>query len=92
MLAWQYNTIGVSDAITMGSDGELAPRIQVYTLVDPRRALRCRRNEADLDVSLLFALPSRHALLPPVPRDHRRLHRDGDVRAEARRQHLDPRV
>ena len=22
MLAWQYNTIGVSDAITMGSEGE----------------------------------------------------------------------
>jgi len=23
MLAWQYNTIGVSDGITMGSEGEL---------------------------------------------------------------------
>jgi dihydroxyacid dehydratase/phosphogluconate dehydratase len=23
MLGWQYNTIGVSDAITMGSEGEL---------------------------------------------------------------------
>ena len=23
MLAWQYNTIGVSDAITMGGDGAL---------------------------------------------------------------------
>lgn len=23
MLAWQFNTIGVSDGITMGSDGEL---------------------------------------------------------------------
>lgn len=22
VLAWQYNTIGVSDAITMGSDGQ----------------------------------------------------------------------
>lgn len=25
MLAWQYNTIGVSDAITMGGEGKTAP-------------------------------------------------------------------
>ena len=25
MLAWQYNTIGVSDGITMGGDGESRP-------------------------------------------------------------------
>lgn len=24
MLAWQYNTIGVSDAITMGGEGKIA--------------------------------------------------------------------
>ena len=26
MLAWQFNTIGVSDAITMGNEGNLRPR------------------------------------------------------------------
>ncbi|KAK3358439.1 hypothetical protein B0T24DRAFT_644353 [Lasiosphaeria ovina] len=26
MLAWQYNTIGVSDGITMGGEGKLGPR------------------------------------------------------------------
>ena len=25
MLAWQFNTIGVSDAITMGGEGRLSP-------------------------------------------------------------------
>ena len=25
MLAWQYNTIGVSDAITMGNEGSFCP-------------------------------------------------------------------
>ena len=25
MLGWQFNTVGVSDAITMGGDGQLLP-------------------------------------------------------------------
>lgn len=31
MLAWQFNTIGVSDGITMGSDGEL-PHTRIHIL------------------------------------------------------------
>jgi len=31
MLAWQFNTIGVSDAITMGGEGELAPSLLLKT-------------------------------------------------------------
>lgn len=27
MLAWQFNTIGVSDGITMGSEGRLSQRL-----------------------------------------------------------------
>jgi dihydroxy-acid dehydratase len=27
MLAWQYNTVGVSDAITMGGEGENYPSV-----------------------------------------------------------------
>lgn len=31
MLGWQYNTVGVSDAITMGGEGSL-PRPQISAL------------------------------------------------------------
>ena len=28
MLGWQYNTIGVSDAITMGGEGKRSPKVE----------------------------------------------------------------
>jgi dihydroxy-acid dehydratase len=31
MLGWQYNTIGVSDAITMGGEGGLTRRLLIQT-------------------------------------------------------------
>lgn len=30
MLGWQFNTIGVSDAITMGGDGKSSPPAAVF--------------------------------------------------------------
>ena len=41
MLAWQYNTIGVSDAITMGNEGSLH--------------LRFALNESDFHRDAVFA-------------------------------------
>ena len=40
MLAWQFNTIGVSDAITMGGPGESRPRYDAIV----KKMLMWRRN------------------------------------------------
>ena len=39
MLAWQYNTIGVSDAITMGGEGQPRTPSQVQVTEATRHAL-----------------------------------------------------
>ncbi len=70
MLAWQYNTVGVSDAITMGGEG-----LSLWVVVSDPPLIR-----------------RRDALLLTKPRDHRRQHRDGDLRATSRRLHHHPRV
>ena len=39
MLAWQYNTIGVSDAITMGGEGMWQTKVQIYKSNAQRNAI-----------------------------------------------------
>ncbi|TPX18399.1 uncharacterized protein E0L32_011699 [Thyridium curvatum] len=50
MLAWQYNTVGVSDAITMGGEGIIEPRMLTYKFARPsgmRFSLQTREIIAD---------------------------------------------
>lgn len=53
MIGWQYNTIGVSDAITMGSDGMLSGR--------------GGRNRNTVDSMHKLTIQSRHAILSADP-------------------------
>jgi dihydroxyacid dehydratase/phosphogluconate dehydratase len=40
MLAWQYNTVGVSDGITMGGEGTMTPLHPAnFELISTRNAL-----------------------------------------------------
>jgi len=49
MLAWQYNTIGVSDAITMGGEGTFGvkPSMNCLTGIGMRFSLQTREIIAD---------------------------------------------
>ena len=76
MLAWQYNAVGVSDAITMGGEG-----LATYPLPPLSHF-----------PSTGLTVLTRDAVLPPVPRPNRRQHRDRDHGAAPRRQHLYPRM
>jgi len=55
MLGWQYNTIGISDGITMGGEG----RFSVSTA-------RCQNTNP-----MLIPETLRHAILSSDPRTHR---------------------
>ena len=39
MLGWQYNTVGVSDAITMGGEGSMSKSLDKFSLTPTRNAL-----------------------------------------------------
>jgi dihydroxyacid dehydratase/phosphogluconate dehydratase len=58
MLGWQFNTVGVSDAITMGGEGEQFPN-----------PFQVKFNNL---VVFSTAFSIRNAFFPPNSRDHRR--------------------
>lgn len=49
MLAWQYNAVGVSDAITMGGEGNNSPLAQSFILLAQSQVFL----EVSLDIHLL---------------------------------------
>ena len=62
MLGWQYNTVGVSDGITMGGEGMSKISLPVSTPNRPKHSKR------EFQLTSL----SRDALLPPDAGAHRR--------------------
>ena len=91
MLAWQYNTIGVSDGITMGGEGTLIPHRYLFHSIHGRGSTRQLHSEMVWFTNNSLTV-LRHALLPPKPRDNSRFNRNSDVRAAPRRLYCNSRV